>query len=205
MLSPESSFDEPLSHKTPMLGLKLWVVIGLVVVFSIVLILAFLTSMYIMIQNRRRLRKDVMISEKYKLPILHVPHVSKEIKVVGDQEMNVKGSKSSGRFLDPLVLFSGRRLKKNSYDNESRISIEKSNTVSSSFISSVDLHSPLMALPDQFSHLEWGHWFTLRELQLATNFFSDDHIIGDGGYGIVYKGDLINGTQVAIKKLHNHL
>lgn len=63
--------------------------------------------------------------------------------------------------------------------------------------------SPLSGLPE-FSHLGWGHWFTLRDLQLATNRFSKENIIGDGGYGVVYKGNLINGTSVAVKKLLNN-
>uniref|UniRef100_A0A2P2JD26 non-specific serine/threonine protein kinase n=2 Tax=Rhizophora mucronata TaxID=61149 RepID=A0A2P2JD26_RHIMU len=62
--------------------------------------------------------------------------------------------------------------------------------------------SPLSGLPE-FSHLGWGHWFTLRDLQVATNQFSKDNIIGDGGYGIVYRGNLMNGTPVAVKKLLN--
>ncbi|XP_038718859.1 probable receptor-like protein kinase At5g18500 [Tripterygium wilfordii] len=63
--------------------------------------------------------------------------------------------------------------------------------------------SPLSGLPE-FSHLGWGHWFTLRDLQIATNRFSKDNVIGDGGYGVVYRGQLINGTPVAVKKLLNN-
>lgn len=64
--------------------------------------------------------------------------------------------------------------------------------------------SPLMGLPE-FSHLGWGHWFTLRDLELATNRFSRDNVLGEGGYGVVYRGHLINGTPVAVKKLLNNL
>ncbi|XP_006358588.1 probable receptor-like protein kinase At2g42960 isoform X2 [Solanum tuberosum] len=64
--------------------------------------------------------------------------------------------------------------------------------------------SPLSGLPE-FSHLGWGHWFTLRDLETATNKFAKDNIIGEGGYGIVYRGQLINGTEVAVKKLLNNL
>ena len=64
--------------------------------------------------------------------------------------------------------------------------------------------SPLVGLPE-FSHLGWGHWFTLRDLEMATNRFSSENIIGEGGYGIVYRGRLINGTEVAVKKLLNNL
>ncbi|KAG0491188.1 hypothetical protein HPP92_008051 [Vanilla planifolia] len=64
--------------------------------------------------------------------------------------------------------------------------------------------SPLVGLPE-LSHLGWGHWFTLRDLEYATNHFSRDSIIGEGGYGVVYRGCLINGTQVAVKKLLNNM
>ncbi|EAZ12589.1 hypothetical protein OsJ_02495 [Oryza sativa Japonica Group] len=64
--------------------------------------------------------------------------------------------------------------------------------------------SPQIGLPE-FSHLGWGYWFTLRDLEDATNGFSDDNIIGEGGYGVVYHGRLINGTDVAIKRLFNNI
>ncbi|XP_045832614.1 probable receptor-like protein kinase At5g18500 isoform X1 [Trifolium pratense] len=64
--------------------------------------------------------------------------------------------------------------------------------------------SLLFDLPE-FSHLGWGHWFTLRDLELATNKFSKANIIGEGGYGVVYQGQLINGNPVAIKMLLNNL
>ncbi|KAG2632714.1 hypothetical protein PVAP13_2NG105300 [Panicum virgatum] len=64
--------------------------------------------------------------------------------------------------------------------------------------------SPLVGLPE-FSHLGWGHWFTLRDLEHATNRFSKENVIGEGGYGVVYRGRLINGTDVAIKKLLNNI
>ncbi|KAD3336508.1 hypothetical protein E3N88_32027 [Mikania micrantha] len=42
--------------------------------------------------------------------------------------------------------------------------------------------------------------FTIEELEKATKNFSNDMILGRGGYGIVYKGILPNGTIAAIKK-----
>ncbi|KAL1372588.1 hypothetical protein HN51_002705 [Arachis hypogaea] len=43
--------------------------------------------------------------------------------------------------------------------------------------------------------------FTLADLQAATNNFSQENLIGQGGYGEVYKGQLADGTFVAIKRL----
>ncbi|KAK2974318.1 hypothetical protein RJ640_026879 [Escallonia rubra] len=41
--------------------------------------------------------------------------------------------------------------------------------------------------------------FTTEELKLATNTFSPDLLIGEGGHSIVYRGNLENGQAVAVK------
>ncbi|PQQ13661.1 putative LRR receptor-like serine/threonine-protein kinase [Prunus yedoensis var. nudiflora] len=43
--------------------------------------------------------------------------------------------------------------------------------------------------------------FTFKELQLATDHFSSKNILGAGGFGNVYKGKLVDGTVVAVKRL----
>ncbi|GMY12617.1 probable LRR receptor-like serine/threonine-protein kinase At5g63710 [Fagus crenata] len=43
--------------------------------------------------------------------------------------------------------------------------------------------------------------FSLRELQLATDNFSESSIIGQGGFGKVYRGVLSDNTEVAVKRL----
>ena len=43
--------------------------------------------------------------------------------------------------------------------------------------------------------------FSLAEIQLATGDFSDEHLIGNGGFGKVYKGLIDNeSVSVAIKR-----
>ncbi|KAJ1695250.1 hypothetical protein LUZ63_011948 [Rhynchospora breviuscula] len=44
--------------------------------------------------------------------------------------------------------------------------------------------------------------FTLDELKKATNDFSEDNVIGKGGFATVYMGRLDNDTLVAVKRLN---
>ncbi|KAM1595801.1 hypothetical protein ACFX10_002046 [Malus domestica] len=43
--------------------------------------------------------------------------------------------------------------------------------------------------------------FSLKELEVATNGFSKQNLIGNGDYGIVYHGILFDNTLVAVKRL----
>uniref|UniRef100_A0A5B7A221 non-specific serine/threonine protein kinase n=1 Tax=Davidia involucrata TaxID=16924 RepID=A0A5B7A221_DAVIN len=44
-------------------------------------------------------------------------------------------------------------------------------------------------------------WFTYGELSEATNGFSPQNLLGEGGFGCVYKGLLVDGREVAVKQL----
>ncbi|XP_057839971.2 LEAF RUST 10 DISEASE-RESISTANCE LOCUS RECEPTOR-LIKE PROTEIN KINASE-like 1.4 [Cryptomeria japonica] len=44
--------------------------------------------------------------------------------------------------------------------------------------------------------------FPYQELHQATNFFDEEKLLGDGGYGVVYLGKLNDGRAVAVKRLY---
>ncbi|KAG0605854.1 hypothetical protein M758_9G093400 [Ceratodon purpureus] len=43
--------------------------------------------------------------------------------------------------------------------------------------------------------------YSYKEIKLATKNFDKRNKIGEGGFGVVYKGELLDGTVVAVKKL----
>ncbi|XP_076923516.1 putative serine/threonine-protein kinase PBL21 [Bidens hawaiensis] len=47
-----------------------------------------------------------------------------------------------------------------------------------------------------------AHSFTLNELAITTQNFKDANLIGEGGFGRVYKGQLVSGKMVAVKQLN---
>ncbi|CAA7022486.1 unnamed protein product [Microthlaspi erraticum] len=51
-----------------------------------------------------------------------------------------------------------------------------------------------------FSNQGLGRYFPFTELQIATQNFDEKSVIGVGGFGKVYIGEIDGGTQVAIKR-----
>jgi len=64
------------------------------------------------------------------------------------------------------------------------------------------------SISDDISSVEenigWGRWYSLKELEIATRGFSEENVIGEGGYGVVYRGVLQDGSVVAVKNLLNN-
>ncbi|KAL3536789.1 hypothetical protein ACH5RR_000155 [Cinchona calisaya] len=191
--------NSELSKPTSIFGLRLWVVIGIFVGAVIVLIL-FLLSLCITAYRRRsggggsKLHHPGKVSGAAEL----TPVVSKEIQeIVHDshpdhrpivtqalQEIQIDMGKVEHR-----VVFSDR----GASSGESKTT---SGAETGPFGGSG-------ALPE-VSHLGWGRWYTLRELEAATDGLSDANVIGEGGYGIVYHGILVDNTRVAVKNLLNN-
>lgn len=219
-MSPEGSLNADLSKKTSFLGLKLWVLIGICVGTFIVFILCLLS---VWITFRRKSRRTV---EKFSHS--QIPMVSKDIKVdkVGTQNCYDQHERYYLPVDDNLAHKNSEKLsvhlgrsKSSEPDNISQCSSiyhhERACSSQSGEEGAFGMirkqpsyglvsASPLIGLPEG-SHLGWGHWFTLRDLEFATNRFSSENVVGEGGYGVVFRGMLINGTEVAVKKLFNNM
>ncbi|KAJ6798812.1 putative receptor-like protein kinase [Iris pallida] len=214
-----SSLNEQLSQKTDVLDLKLWVIIGIAVGVLIFCVLAILV-LCLTARSRRKLR-----TSPNHLPVTQFPTISKEIKevrvdqvlandfVAGEgmiltvhDKSNEKEGLSKSKYADDISLSdSFRHVETDDNPQSCEEGSSGTATVQRASVSySAVTPSPLTGLPE-FSHLGWGHWFTLRDLELATNRFTKENVIGEGGYGVVYRGSLINGTPVAVKKLLNNL
>ncbi|KAJ4797316.1 Protein kinase superfamily protein [Rhynchospora pubera] len=231
-MSSSDRLNSELSTRTPPFGLRLWVVIGISVCVLILLILTFL-CMWAMFRRRNRttftfdkipvsqipdVSKEISVdrvggthhSLAQTLQTNHDTHYYPD-----NQNSNLNNNNSSsknnnsGKMLAHLA-----RSKSSDADNLSQCSSvyhfgsgDESGSGPArkqNYQHAIVSASPLVGLPE-FSHLGWGHWFTLRDLEHATNRFCKEHVIGEGGYGVVYRGRLINGTEVAIKKLLNNL
>ncbi|CAA7396747.1 unnamed protein product [Spirodela intermedia] len=44
-------------------------------------------------------------------------------------------------------------------------------------------------------------WYDMEELEKATGYFSQRNMIGRGGFGVVYRGTLSDGSAVAVKRI----
>lgn len=215
-----------LSEKTPVFGLKVWEIVGIAVGLFIIVILCVLSFC---LTSRKKSRKA-----RERVPASHIPTVSKEITEVRVEQVPPNGfvpregilltihDKSSDKESDKVMLHLGVGKVKHGGDSGSHSDsfnyLERdggsqsgeeisSGTIGMYMPSSsypISAPSPLSGLPE-FSHLGWGHWFTLRDLELATNRFSKENVIGEGGYGIVYRGQLVNGSPVAVKKILNNM
>lgn len=219
------NLNADLSKETSIFRLKVWELIGIAVGLFIVVILTGLSSCLTSRKKSRRAGE--------KLPYTQIPAVSKEIKEVRVEQVSASDfvprdgilltiqDKSSDKESDKVLVHLGvtKITRGNSSRSESFHHLDKdgcgsqSGEDSNSGIGSiykpssshpVTAPSPLLGLPE-FSHLGWGHWFTLRDLELATGRFSKENVLGEGGYGVVYRGCLINGTAVAVKKILNNV
>ncbi|XP_062155846.1 probable serine/threonine-protein kinase At1g01540 isoform X1 [Alnus glutinosa] len=209
--------NDQLSNQTSIFGLKLWVVLGFCVGAAFVLLL-FLISLCWLASKRSK-------TKTLRRPT--IPLVSKEIQEIRVDHARSKPSRTQIQAVpfpepDPVPGIERQALlpppeeeSPVGYHHRIHIEIGKDHRISypEPFYRSSSSHGsgegrgvdhPVAMVVPEVSHLGWGHWYTLRELEASTNGFADENVIGEGGYGIVYHGILEDKTQVAVKNLLNN-
>ena len=204
-----------MSRKTPVLGLRLWVVVGLAVGAAFLLLLA-LIAVHFAATARRRRPKPTTKQSAAPAPMspATIPPVSKEIQEVTVQVGSLR------HYLEMGAAYLKDKDKEGGGDGDSlcgsaathgsqRVYIEAGKgrrmvaCAADGAAGSVQSDAASVGGPE-VSHLGWGHWYTLRELEEATAGFAPDRVVGEGGYGIVYLGVFADGHQVAVKNLLNN-
>ncbi|WJX77515.1 non-specific serine/threonine protein kinase [Trifolium repens] len=184
-----------LSKHTSIFGLRLWVVIGILIGVIIVFIL-FLISLCVVSRRRHRRTGDYKITgatpAKEIQEIVHIPgpHMLRRPAPAKVPEIHV----DIGRQEHRVVVKSDKVS-----SGESKGTVGSGCETTSSFGS-----GSVGGIGPEVSHLGWGRWYTLRELEDATGGLCPENVLGEGGYGIVYHGVLTDGTKVAVKNLLNN-
>lgn len=218
--SKRAFLNDGLSKRTSIFGLRLWVVLGIGVGAAIVLILFLLSLLCFTLRRNLRRMKNAQQTTPIFISKPSIPNVSKEITEI--RLDNLRAEQKAGapnpvpdsgpvngseqRFVvrpqnDDVPCGQQQRIHIE-IGKDHRISYPERVTGSSSHWSGEQMSMALVA--PEVSHLGWGHWYTLRELEGATNDFADKNVIGEGGYGIVYRGVLDDHAQVAVKNLLNN-
>lgn len=121
--------------------------------------------------------------------------------------MRAAGGVGLGLGLLALILLSFMAFKwcrrpKGGYEKQKTFSswlLPLSSTQCSSFMSSKS-KSATFSSSIANSGIHLGRFFTLAELKQATNNFDDAAVVGVGGFGKVYLGEIDQGTKIAIKR-----
>ncbi|XP_010422566.1 PREDICTED: probable serine/threonine-protein kinase At1g01540 [Camelina sativa] len=202
MADSHSLNNNQLSRHTSIFNLRLWVVLGVCVGAAIVLLLVLISLWFVYRRSNKKNKSSLDPSSSSFSKSHHtiVPVVSKEI-----QEIRVDPSRPPVQ-PDPTP-------ETHQDDTKIHIEIGKDHRISyperggwtgSGSGSGSGDQGLIMSAGPEVSHLGWGHWYTLRELEVSTNGFADENVIGQGGYGIVYRGVLEDKSMVAIKNLLNN-
>ncbi|KAL5562974.1 hypothetical protein UlMin_032721 [Ulmus minor] len=179
----ENSISHTLTSKTPLIGLKLYVVIA-ILVLSLV---AALLLIFLCIRKNR-------ISRKRKMRVKHssgsIPLFTKEIV-----EIKAPDRRNDCEKMEVKI---GKLDLKEAMAVE--VDVERGKKSEESDVSGGS-RSDASFEPQ---NIGWGRWYSLKELEMATSRFSEENVIGEGGYGIVYRGVLQDGSVVAVKNLLNN-
>lgn len=202
-----------LSQATPVFGLRLWVLIGIAVGAAIVLVLLLI---FVCLSRRRRRRDDLIAANLYpaadtKLLKQHLQQATptKDIQEIVRRQHQTPPPAVQLAKAEPQTPPPPQRAQAPAVPPPpTRKAPGSGLSATTSGGSERDGATPrsvgsAAGMPE-VSHLGWGHWFTLRDLEEATDGLAEENVIGEGGYGIVYRGTLHDSTMIAVKNLLNN-
>ncbi|MQL84855.1 hypothetical protein Taro_017352 [Colocasia esculenta] len=77
-------------------------------------------------------------------------------------------------------------------------------TVNGEIGTTTETLSPTRSGPSDIHMVETGNMLiSIQVLRNVTNNFSEENILGQGGFGTVYKGELHDGTKIAVKRMES--
>ncbi|KAE9616519.1 hypothetical protein Lal_00035146 [Lupinus albus] len=180
-----------MSTKTSFFGIKLFIFIAILFAIGIVIVLIFIFLCF-----RRNSKKHGRVIKKHSSGT--IPLVSKDINVAKHKptDLTEKAQFAEIEDTDP---------KKNEI-LEMKVEIGTRGKKSEGECSDVSYggRSETSSLLVEDPNIGWGRWYSMKEVEIATRGFAKENVIGEGGYGIVYRGLLQDGNIVAVKNLLNN-
>ncbi|XP_015614672.2 probable serine/threonine-protein kinase At1g01540 isoform X2 [Oryza sativa Japonica Group] len=190
-----------LSQRTPVLGLRLWVLVAAGAAAAVVLALLIVVCLCRRCRRRR-------CSRLAPAP----PHHGRSNRSLKQQQSMVsdKDIEEAARwppppsFQPPIEVIKAEQTAPLIMVEAARTSGETATSSGGSTRGWSTESGGSDAAEPEASRRGWGRRYTRRELEEATNRFAAENVLGEGGYGVVYKGILRDNTAVAIKNLHNN-
>ncbi|XP_076906710.1 putative receptor-like serine/threonine-protein kinase At4g34500 [Bidens hawaiensis] len=188
--SPSTGGGVSLTSKTSILGQKLYVIIvvTVLIVTSVLILMLFCIRRKLNLKRRRGMR---------------VKHSSGLLPLVSGMANNVStdqndNDNNNNNIKNEMVEIKAVVVK----GVESKLGITDSGSNESGTSKSDGASSSTSA--ENLSNMGFGRWYGLNELEIATSNFAVENVIGEGGYGVVYRGVVRDGSVVAVKNLLNN-
>ncbi|XP_010432406.1 PREDICTED: probable receptor-like serine/threonine-protein kinase At4g34500 [Camelina sativa] len=185
-MSDSGSSHKSSSTKLPsILGLNIYIVIAICSVF--ILLISVLIFLFVCLNRVSRARR------------MRVKHSSGSIPLVSKEISEIK--KTVGKFIRNSDESKGK------IGNEAVVVVPASSkeATTTSTSGGFDTLSVASSGGDVGPEvMGWGRWYSLKDLEIATRGFSDENVIGEGGYGVVYRADFSDGSVAAVKNLLNN-
>ncbi|KAJ8767126.1 hypothetical protein K2173_013523 [Erythroxylum novogranatense] len=193
-----NSLHHKLTSKTPFLSLKLYMLIA--ILLACLLLVCLLIFLCIRLNRASRRRNRMRVKHSSGL----IPVVSKEIVEI--KTLDRKGDEEEdgirvGRNVD---FVKNKEIKVCGGGGGDVEGGEKKNDKKGGSSSDESSGGASSDVSVETQNIGWGRWYSFKELEVATRGFTEQSVIGEGGYGVVYRGVLPDGSVVAVKDLLNN-